>query len=109
MTPREKAINHLALRIEKLIAHAAKQPIDRSAIAIPVTVMTTAIAPVPGTFSVPGTLEPHDHVRVMLNAQGRLAELNVGLGSRVTKGQVLGSLDVAQKQLELAAAELCLD
>ena len=29
MTPREKAINHLALRIEKLIAHAAKQPIER--------------------------------------------------------------------------------
>jgi len=99
----------LKLAANKKKLNAAKQPIDRSAIAIPVTVMTTAIAPVSGTFSVPGTLEPHDHVRVMLNAQGRLAELNVGLGSRVTKGQVLGSLDVGQKQLELAAAELSLD
>jgi len=86
--------------------NAAKQPVDRSAIAIPITVMTTAIGPVSGTFSVPGTLEPYDHGKVMLNAQGKLASLSVDLGSRVTKGQVLGSLDVAAKQLELAAAEL---
>jgi membrane fusion protein (multidrug efflux system) len=44
--------------------------------------------------------------KVMVNAQGKLASLTVDLGSRVTKGQVLGSLDVAQKQLELQAAEL---
>ncbi|TXI82383.1 MAG: efflux RND transporter periplasmic adaptor subunit [Flavobacteriales bacterium] len=85
---------------------AAKQPVDRSAFAIPVNVISTAIAAVEGSFSVPGTLEPYDHAKVMLQAQGKLANLNVDLGSRVSKGQVLGSLDVAQKQLELQAAEL---
>jgi len=88
--------------------NAAKQPVDRSAIAIPVTVMTSAMAPLSASFSVPGTLEPYDHAKVMLNAQGKLASLSVDLGSRVTKGQVIGSLDMAQKQLDLQAAELSL-
>lgn len=64
--------------------NAAKQPVDRSAIAIPVTVMTSAMAPLSASFSVPGTLEPYDHAKVMLNAQGKLASLSVDLGSRVT-------------------------
>jgi multidrug efflux pump subunit AcrA (membrane-fusion protein) len=87
--------------------NAAKQPVDRSAFAIPGNVMTTAIAPVERHFTVPGTLEPDDHAKVMLNAQGKLASASPWTSAqRVTKGQVLGSLDVAQKQLELEAAEL---
>ena len=85
---------------------AAKQPVDRSGFAIPVNTITTAMGAVDGAFSVPGTLEPHDHAKVMVQAQGKLASMQVDLGSRVSKGQVLGSLDVAQKQLELQAAEL---
>lgn len=85
---------------------AAKQPVDRSAFAIPVNVITTANAPVGGAFSVPGTLEPYEQAKVMVQAQGKLAQLSVDLGSRVSKGQVIGSLDMAQKHLELQAAEL---
>ncbi|MFT3886502.1 MAG: efflux RND transporter periplasmic adaptor subunit [Flavobacteriales bacterium] len=96
------------LTANKKKLNAAKQPVDRSAIAIPVTVMTAAEGSVSGTFSVAGTLEPYDHAKVMVNAQGKLASLSVDLGSRVSKGQVLGSLDVAGKQLELEAAELSL-
>lgn len=99
----------LRLAANKKKLDAAKQPVDRSAFAIPVNVITTAIAPVDGVFSVPGTLEPYDHAKVMVQAQGKLASLHVDLGSRVNKGQVLGSLDVAQKQLELQAAELQLE
>ena len=94
----------LASNKEKI--NAAKQPVDRSGFAIPVTVFTASPNALAATFSVPGTLEPQDHAKVMVNAQGKLASLNVDLGSRVVKGQVLGSLDVALKQLELAAAEL---
>ncbi|MBK9289940.1 MAG: efflux RND transporter periplasmic adaptor subunit [Flavobacteriales bacterium] len=96
----------LKLAANKKKLNAAKQPIDRSAIAIPVTVFTANPNAMAATFSVPGTLEPQDHAKVMVNAQGDWPSLNVGLGSRVVKGQVLGSLDVALKQLELAAAEL---
>ena len=94
------------LASNKAKLNAAKHPVDRSAIAIPVTVMTSAMAPLSASFTVPGTLEPYDHAKVMLNAQGKLASLTVELGSYVTKGQVIGSLDMAQKQLELQAAEL---
>lgn len=99
----------LKLAANKKKLDAAKQPVDRSGFAIPVTAFTTAITDVEGTFTVPGTLEPYDHAKVMVQAQGKLASLNVDLGSRVSKGQVLGSLDVAQKQLELEAAELALE
>lgn len=99
----------LRLAANKKKLDAAKQPVDRSAFAFPVNVITTAIAPVDGGFTVPGTLEPDEHARVMVQAQGKLASLTVDLGSRVSKGQVLGSLEVAQKQLELQAAELALE
>lgn len=99
----------LRLAANKKKLDAAKQPVDRSAFAFPVNVITTAIAPVEGGFTVPGTLEPDEHARVMVQAQGKLASLTVDLGSRVSKGQVLGSLDVAQKLLELEAAELALE
>lgn len=99
----------LRLAANKKKLDSAKQPVDRSGFAIPVNVITTAMAEEEGNFSVPGSLEPYDHAKVMLQAQGKLAGLNVDLGSRVAKGQVLGSLDVAQKQLELSAAELALE
>lgn len=99
----------LKLAANKKKLDAAKQPVDRSGFAIPVNTITTAHAAVEGLFSVPGTLEPYDHAKVMVQSQGKLAGLNVDLGSRVMKGQVLGSLEVAQKQLELASAELQLE
>jgi len=99
----------LKLAANKKKLDSAKQSIDRSAFAIPVNTITTTQAAVEGTFSVPGTLEPHDHAKVMVQSQGKLASLTVDLGSRVTKGQVLGNLELAQKQLELASAELQLE
>lgn len=96
------------LASNKAKLNAAKHPVDRSAIAIPVTVMSSVMAPLSANFTVPGTLEPYDQAKVMLNAQGKLASLSVDLGSQVTKGQVIGSLDMAQKQLDLQAAELSL-
>lgn len=96
----------LKLAANKKHLDAAKQPVDRSAFAFPVNVATVAERPVDAAFTVPGTLEPYAHAKVMVQAQGKLATLGVDLGSRVAKGQVLGSLDVAGKQLELQAAEL---
>lgn len=99
----------LRLAANKKKLDAAKQPVDRSGFAIPVSIITTALGKADGSFSVPGTLEPYEHAKVMVQAQGKLASLSVDLGSHVSKGQVLGSLDIAQKQLELQAAELQLE
>lgn len=97
------------LAANKKKINAANQPVDRSAFAIPVTTLTAGETAVGGTFSVPGELRPRDQAQVMVNAAGKLAYLNVELGSKVTKGQVIGSLDVKQKQLDLAAAELTMN
>jgi RND family efflux transporter MFP subunit len=97
------------LAVNKQKINAANQPVDRSAFAIPVTTLVAGETTVSGTFSVPGELEPRDQAQVMVNASGKLAYLNVELGSRVSKGQVIGSLDVKQKQLDLAAAELTMN
>ena len=97
------------LAVNKKKINAANQPVDRSAFAIPVTTLTAGETAVGGTFSVPGELEPRDQAQVMVNAAGKLAHLNVELGSHVSKGQVIGSLDVRQKQLDLAAAELTMN
>ncbi len=99
----------LKLAANKKELDAAKRPVDRSAFAFPVNVHTVALQPVDGTFSAPGTLEPHDHAKVMVQSQGKLADLSVDLGTRVAKGQVLGTLDVARTRLELQAAELNLE
>ncbi|MCB9163628.1 MAG: efflux RND transporter periplasmic adaptor subunit [Flavobacteriales bacterium] len=99
----------LRLAANKKKLDAAKEPVDRSAFAIPVNTVMAARGPVEGVFTVPGTLEPYEKARVMVQAQGKLATLHVDLGSRVSKGQTLGSLDVAQKQLDLQAAELQLE
>lgn len=96
----------LKLASNKKKLNAAKQPVDRSGFAIPVTVFKADARTAGAHFTVPGTLEPQEHAKVMVNAQGKLARLSVDLGSKVTKGQVLGSLDVALKELELSAAEL---
>ncbi len=99
----------LKLAANKKKIDASRQPVDRSGSALPVNAIVTAVGRVEGAFTVPGTLEPFDHARVMVQAQGKLASLNVDLGTRVHQGQVLGSLEVAQKQLELQAAELQLE
>lgn len=97
------------LAVNKKKINEANKPVDRSAFAIPVTTLTAGEAPVAGTFTVPGELEPRDQAQIMVNASGKLAYLNVELGSKVNKGQVIGSLDVKQKQLDLAAAELSMN
>ncbi len=97
------------LAVNKQKINEANKPVDRSAFAIPVTTLTAGESPVGGTFSVPGELEPRDQAQVMVNASGKLSYLSVELGTLVSKGQVIGSLDVKQKQLDLAAAELSMN
>ena len=97
------------LAVNKKKINAANKPVDRSAFAIPVTTLTAGATSVAGTFTIPGELEPRDQAQVMVNASGKLASRHVELGAHVKKGQVIGSLDVKQKQLDLAAAELSMN
>ena len=60
-----------------------------------------------------GTLLPHSEVAVVARASGVIVEMNVDVGARVKKGQVLFHIDdrnaalrLAQAQTQLSAAEL---
>jgi membrane fusion protein (multidrug efflux system) len=85
------------------------KPVDRSAFRIPVTVADAVEEQVEGTFVLPAVLKPVSEVKIALNASGKLKALDVELGSRVARGQVIGSLDNSLKQINLEAAQLLVD
>lgn len=83
--------------------------VDRSAIAVPVSVAKAFTGNAESSFSLPATLEAGAEVNVTLNASGKLVKLNIETGTRVTKGQVLGSLDNSLREINLQSAQLLAD
>lgn len=90
----------------KKVLNERNKPVDRSGIAVPVTTAQAFTGAVSGKFSVPAIVEPWNSARISMNAAGKLQTLNIDLGSTVTKGQFLGSVDNSVKQINLASAEL---
>lgn len=85
------------------------QVVDRSMIAVPVTVVNASRQPVSGSFSLPAVIEPETEADITLNTAGKIRNLNFRLGSLVRKGEVLGSLDNSLKEINLQSAELMLE
>lgn len=56
------------------------------------------------SVSVSGTLSAHDTVVVSAKVPGRLASISVDLGSKVTRGQVIGQIEQADFRLRVAQA-----
>ena len=83
--------------------------VDRSAFAVPVAVSKAFIANVEGDFILPAVTEANTETDVIVSAQGKLIELNIELGSFVTKGQVLGRIDTKLQDLNLSATKLSED
>jgi len=83
--------------------------VDRSAISVPVTTTKAYVAPVSGKFSVPAIVEPYNSANISINSAGKLKQLNIELGSAVTKGEFLGSIDNGVKYVNLESSQLLLD
>jgi RND family efflux transporter MFP subunit len=64
-----------------------------------VRVITARDKVVSGSISATGSLAAQDQVALALKVTGRIAELNVDLGDRVTRGQVLAKLDTSELRL----------
>ena len=60
------------------------------------------------TVSAPGTLAADDQVVLGTKVAGRLAEINVDLGTRVKRGQVVGKLDQSDFKLRVEQTEAAL-
>lgn len=80
--------------------------VDRSAIAVPVTIEQAKVAPISGAFSVPAVVQPITTAGLSINTSGKLQTLNIQLGTVVRKGQVLGSVDNSLKYINLESAQL---
>ncbi len=83
--------------------------VDRSSISVPVTTTNAFSGAVSGKFSVPAIVEPYNSAKVSINAAGKLKDLNLELGTVVSKGQLLGSVDNSVKLLNLESAQLLAD
>lgn len=83
--------------------------IDRSAIKVPVTTAKVQEALVEGKFALPAVLKAQTEANVTISASGKVQHLNFDLGTQVSKGQVIGSIDNSLKQLSLESTQLLLD
>jgi RND family efflux transporter MFP subunit len=103
------AVTALKLAANKKQLTEQNKVVDRSAIAIPVSVEKAFTGNAESSFSLPATIEAGTEVNITLNASGKLIRLNVETGAHVTKGQVLGSLDNSLREINLQSAQLLAD
>lgn len=83
--------------------------VDRSLVKVPVTVTSAFEAGVSGTFILPAVVKPLNEVNISLNTSGKVKSLNFDLGTAVSKGQSLGSIDNSIKQISLESTQLLTD
>ncbi|MCF2447640.1 efflux RND transporter periplasmic adaptor subunit [Dyadobacter sp. CY345] len=84
----------------------AKKPVDRSNVAIKVTVDTVSSKTMDGSVTQPATLISDDDASISAETAGKISSLNIQLGTSVRKGQIIGRIDVTENQQKLEAAEL---
>jgi membrane fusion protein (multidrug efflux system) len=93
----------------KKAINASNKVVDRSAIPIPVSVIAASDQSVNASFTLPAIVQPEEQADISINATGKLKSLNIDLGTQVTKGEVIGSIDNSVKELNLASTQLLLD
>ena len=76
--------------------------------AIAVNVVAVGLQPVSSQLTKTGTLLPIKQAEIMSTSQGKVLSLNIALGTPVTEGQILATIDDRLKQLALEKAQLSL-
>ena len=99
----------IGLFINKGKLNEAKKPIDRSNIAVKVIVDTVSYKTVDGSFSQPATIIAEKEANIVAETSGKIATLNIDLGTSVRKEQVIGHIDVVETQQKLEAVELSIN
>jgi RND family efflux transporter MFP subunit len=82
---------------------------DRSKIPVAVSVAKVALQIVDGNLQLPATLEPSKQADISATTAGKITSLGIQLGSSVSAGQVIGSVDTRQQQLNVADAQEALN
>lgn len=94
------------LAMNKETINKLNKPVDRSSVKVPVTVSAVFEAEVTGSFILPAVVKPAQETHITLTTSGKIKSLLFDLGTSVTKGQVIGTLDSRLKQINLESAEL---
>jgi membrane fusion protein (multidrug efflux system) len=100
------ALVAIKLTSNKKIINENNQTIDRTEIPVAVTVYEVKTMSLSGSVSRPSLLEPKDEASVAVGAGGKLESLRVVLGSKVSKGQIIGTVDTKVMQVNVRALEL---
>ncbi|PLK42809.1 efflux RND transporter periplasmic adaptor subunit [Emticicia sp. TH156] len=87
----------------------SKKVVDRSQVPVYVATTTVALLPVSGNLTLPAVLEPKEKATISTGTQGKIETLNIELGSRVNKGQIIGTIDSKVKQINLQSTELTIN
>lgn len=90
----------------KKVLDSHKVVADRSHIAVPVLTWTARSLALSDSILVPATLAAMQEATLSATTSGRIETLNIELGAKVRKGQVLGKLDLKETRLKLEAAEV---
>jgi RND family efflux transporter MFP subunit len=83
-----------------------KQPVDRSNIPVNVSIDTVAYKLFENEFSTSATLKSKEDAIISAETSGKIVSLIIELGTKVSKGQIIGRIDITEKQQELEAANL---
>ncbi|MDF2454499.1 MAG: rane fusion protein [Cytophagaceae bacterium] len=96
----------LTLANNKKKINASKEVVDRSEVPVYVSTFNVEQLPLQGALNVPAVLSANEEASISAGTSGKIVYLNIELGSKVSKGQVLGVVDVKQKELNLKSTEL---
>lgn len=97
------------LAINKHKINEANKPIDRSNVPVTVTALTTSLSDYSGETSIPAKLIPYEQANITVQTPGLISYLNIEQGTKVAKGQVLGSVDTRVAELNLKSTNLTIN
>ncbi|MEZ4801703.1 MAG: efflux RND transporter periplasmic adaptor subunit [Gelidibacter sp.] len=83
-----------------------KKPVDRSDIPVNVAIDTVSYKAFVNNFSSAATLKSNEDATISAESSGKIVSLNIELGTKVSKGQIIGRIDITDKQQELEATNL---
>jgi membrane fusion protein (multidrug efflux system) len=84
---------------------AANKVTDRSQVAVAVSVAKVAYRQIAGNLQLPAVLDPSKQADISASTAGKINSLQIVLGSRVAQGQIVGSVDTRQQQLNMKEAQ----
>lgn len=86
----------------------ANKPVDRTQVPVSVTVAKAQMATLKINTAYPALTQPFDQANVSSQTSGMVSFLNINLGEKVAKGQVMGKLDTRILEVNLKSAMISL-